>query len=135
MGSDWRYKCRVFCFCAAFGFDQEEVIGSTSDELNLQSSEEKARLLPIILDYLKEETKGYDKKELESLTFEDKEKLFLKLKSVDEKKGFEVNYTMKNGGIFSSIVCFEIIQIENKKYIITSYPDISGRKKAEEDSI
>lgn len=75
-------------FYASFGYTKEEVIGKTSEELNLISAEEKAN-------------------------------------------GLEVLFTRKNGETFFAIVSYGIIEISNEKYTITSYQDISERKKAE----
>ena len=46
-------------------------------------------------------------------------------------KDFEISYTRKNGEIFPALVSFELIRIGTESYTVTSYQDITVRKKAE----
>jgi len=116
-------------FCTAFGYSRDEVIGHTSDELNLLSPEESERLLSLILGYLKE---NRTLAELQSLSAKETEKLLIKLKQANALKSFEVRYTRKNGETFFALVSYEIIEIGNARYTITSYQDITERKKVED---
>ena len=60
------------------------------------------------------------------------EKLLFKLREKMFSNGFEVLYTRKNKETFYALVFYEIIEIGNKKYALTSYQDITERKKAEQ---
>jgi len=115
-------------FHESFGYNKEEVIGHTSQELKLISPEEEARLLPILLDYLNE-TRSVA--ELQALPVEEREKLVVKLKDAMGTSGLEVLYTRKNGETFYALLSYELIEIDGKKYTITSYYDISEQKNAE----
>lgn len=115
-------------FYSSFGYSKEEVIGHTSEELNLVSQEENERLLPIILASLNE---SRSVEELKALSVEETLKLLEKLKQEMFRNGFEVKYTKKNGETFFALVFYEIIEIGNKNYSITCYKDISERKKVE----
>ncbi len=119
-------------FYKYFGYAEEEVIGNTSQELKLLSPEEEARLVPIILDYL-HETRSVA--ELQALSPEESEKILNKLKEAMGTMGLEVLYTRKNGETFYAILSYDQIEIDHKKYIITSYQDINEQKKAEEKII
>jgi PAS domain S-box-containing protein len=90
-----------------FGYTEKEVIGHTSDELNLVSVEENARLLPIILGYLEESRSA---EELRALPIEETEKLLIKLREKIFKNGFEVLYTRKNKKTFYALVFYEVIE-------------------------
>lgn len=114
-------------FYKSFGYTKEEVIGHTTEELNLVSTEENERLLPIIMGYLQEERPV---EELKVLPAEERANLLLKLKEKMFENGFEVLYTRKNGETFYAIVFFEVIELGNKKYALNSYQDITERKKA-----
>ena len=116
-------------FYKYFGYSPEEVIGHTSEELNLVSAEENARLIPLIMSYLDDER---SLEELQHLTPEETEEILQKLKEKMFKNGFEVKYTRKNGESFYAMVFFEVTAIGNKKYTITSYLDITERKNTEE---
>ena len=116
-------------FYKYFGYGKDEVIGNTSQALKLMSPEEEARLFPIILAYLKE-TRSVA--ELQALPREESEKLIIRLKQVMGTKGIEILYTRKNGETFYAILSYDQIEIENIKYTITSYQDISEQKKAED---
>jgi signal transduction histidine kinase/CHASE3 domain sensor protein len=119
-------------FYKYFGYSKEEIIGHSSQDLKLISPEEEARLFPIILAYLKE-TRSIA--ELQALPPEENEKLVTKLKQAMGDMGIEVLYNRKNGETFYAIVSYDQIEIENKKYTITSYQDISAQKKAEDKII
>ncbi|HXU26222.1 MAG TPA: CHASE3 domain-containing protein, partial [Bacteroidia bacterium] len=84
-------------FYSYFGYTPEEVIGHTSEELNLVSPEENARLLPLILSYL-EENRSVE--ELRALPANEMEKLLIKLRENMFGNGFEVLYTRKNKETF-----------------------------------
>jgi len=111
-----------------FGYSKEEVIGHSSQELKLTSPEEDARLLQILLGYL-HETRSVS--ELQALPQQEREKILRKLKQNMGNNGLEVLYTRKNGKTFYAILSYDIIEIDNKKYTITSYQDVSNRKEAE----
>ncbi len=111
-----------------FGYTKEEVIGHTSEELNLVSPEENARLIPIIMSYL-EDNRSIE--ELQKLSPDETEKLLIKLREKMFGEGFEVLYTRKNKETFFALVFYEIIAIGNKKYALTSYQDITERKNNE----
>lgn len=115
-------------FCKSFGYNKEEVIGHTSQELKLTSPEEEARLLPILLAYLNE-TRSVA--ELQALPPEENEKLVMKLKQAMGDINLEVLYNRKNGETFYAILSYDLIKVDNKKFTITSYLDISEQKKAE----
>ncbi|HEY5393326.1 MAG TPA: response regulator, partial [Hanamia sp.] len=116
-------------FLTLFGYSREEIIGRTSAELKLVSAEEGARLLALILNYLKEKRTPA---ELQLLSIEEKEQLLVDLNIAMDKKGFEVEYTRKNGELFFASIWYEIIEVDGEKYTITSYQDITERKKNEE---
>lgn len=111
-----------------FGYTKQEVIGHTSEELNLVSPEENARLLPIILSYLDE---NRSVAELQALPVDEMEQLLIKLRERMFGDGFEVEYTRKNKETFFALVFYEIIAIGNKKYALTSYQDITELKRTE----
>lgn len=115
-------------FYLSFGYEKAEVIGRTSEDLNLISREENERLLPIMLDSLNE---NRSVEELKALSVDETTELLEKLKLELFKDGFEIKYTKKNGETFFALVFYEIVEIGNKKYTITCYKDISERKKAE----
>lgn len=116
-------------FYNTFGYTKQEVIGRTSEELNLIAPEEHNRVIAIILSSLNEKRSV---SELESLSVEDTEALLLKLKQVNAMKHLEIQYTRKNGETFYAILSYETIRIGNQSYTITSYQDITDRKIAEE---
>ncbi len=115
-------------FYKSFGYSKEEVIGHTTEELKLVSPEENARLFPILLGYINE-TRSIA--ELQALPPSEGEKLLVKLKQAMGDKGIEVLYTRKNGETFYAIVSYDLIEIGNKNYAITSYQDISEQKNTE----
>jgi len=117
-------------FYELFGYSKGEVIGRTSEELNLVSAEENARLLPIILGYLHEERSV---EELKVLPADERAKLLIRLKEKMFERGFEVVYTKKNGDTFFAIVFFEVIDIGNKKFALSTFQDISEMKKVTKD--
>ena len=114
-------------FFSAFGYSKAEVINHTADELNLVSQEETARLLPIILGHLQE---NRTVEELQALPGEERAELLLQLREKMFQNGFEVSYTRKTGETFIAIVFYEIIDIGNIKYALTSYVDITEHKEA-----
>jgi two-component system CheB/CheR fusion protein len=116
-------------FYSAFGYSENEVIGHTSEELKILSPEENKRLITIIMQVL-QETRTLE--ELRSLSPEETEELLIKLKQSDLIKNIEVLYTRKNGKQFPALVSYETIRIGNERYTITSYHDITERKKVEE---
>jgi PAS domain S-box-containing protein len=113
-------------FYSQFGYSEAEVIGHTTEELKLISPEENERLVALIMDYLKEERSV---EELRTLSLEETEELLLKLKEANVLKNFEILYTRKNGETFFALVSYEIVGIGNQRYTITSYQDITERKK------
>ncbi len=115
-------------FYTYFGYTKEEVIGHNSDDLNLISAEENARLLPLILSHL-EENRSVE--ELKALPIEKTEELLIKLREKMFANGVEVLYTRKNKETFFALVFYEIIAIGDKKYALTSYQDITERKNIE----
>lgn len=114
-------------FFRNFGYSEDEVLGFTTEELNIVSKEENERLIPIILSFLEEDRSI---EELQQLPPEETEQLLLKLRLKMFKDGFEVKYTKKSGENFYALVYFEVIEIAGTKYTITSYQDITERKKA-----
>ena len=124
-----RIKYANKLFYAVFGYNEEEVIGHTSEELNLIGPEENERLIAFILDYLKE-TRSVA--ELRALSREETEALLIKLRQSDAMKNFEVLYTRKNGETFPAQINYEIMRMGDERYTITSYQDITDRKKAQE---
>lgn len=119
-------------FLDTLGYAKEEVIGHTSEELNLIPPDEAARLVPLIMGYLKEEIKGRSIEELATINDEEKESLLKSLRAIEEMKNFEVKYAKKNGEIFPVLISFKLVTIADEKYIISSFLDISERKKADE---
>jgi signal transduction histidine kinase len=115
-------------FHKLFGYSRDEVIGRTSDELELLSGEEQARVYPILLSYLNEKR---SLAELRSLPAEEREDLLLRLKEAMGNSGLEVLYTKKSGETFDAVLFYDVIEIDAKKYSITSYLDVSEQKKAE----
>ncbi|HTB06534.1 MAG TPA: CHASE3 domain-containing protein [Bacteroidia bacterium] len=115
-------------FYKTFGYSQEEVIGSSSEELKLISPEEEARLFPILLTLLNE-TRSIE--ELQALPPEEGAKLLVKLKEAMGTTGLEVLYSRKNGEKFYAIVSYDLIEIDGKNYNVTSYQDISEQKNNE----
>jgi light-regulated signal transduction histidine kinase (bacteriophytochrome) len=77
-----------------------------------------------------QETRSLD--ELRNLSAEETEELLIRLKQSDLIKNIEVLYTRKNGDQFPAIVSYETIHIGNERYTITSYQDITERKKVEQ---
>jgi len=116
-------------FYSTFGYSENEVIGQTTEELHLLSAEENERLIVIIMQVL-QETRSLD--ELRNLSVEETEELLIRLKQSDLIKNIEVLYTKKSGEQFPAIVSYETIHIGNERYTITSYQDITERKKTEE---
>lgn len=115
-------------FYNLFGYTKEELIDHTSEEMNLVSQKENERLLPIIMSYLQEERSVEG---LKALPEEDRVNILLTLKEKMFKNGFEVEYTRKNGETFFAVVFFEVIHIGNKKYTLTTYLDVTERRKVE----
>ncbi|MBA3682142.1 MAG: PAS domain S-box protein [Bacteroidetes bacterium] len=116
-------------FCSYFGFtNKAEVIGHTSEELNLISPEENARILPIIMSYLDE---NRSVAELQALPPEEIEKVLIKLREKMLGAGFEIVYTKKNKETFNALVFYEIIAVGEKKFALTSYQDITDLKRTE----
>ena len=115
-------------FYSYFGYTPQEVIGHTSEELQLVSPEENARLFPIIMSYLDD---NRSREELRALPPDEIEQLLIKLRQKMYGDGFEVVYTRKNKETFYALIYYEIIEIGNKKYALTSYQDITERRSAE----
>lgn len=115
-------------FCTTFGFTKEEVIGYTSEELDLISKEENDKVIALVMSHLND---SRSLEELQSLSIEETEELIIKLKQIDEVKNFEILYTKKDGRTFPALVSYDTIRIGNDRFNITSYQDITERKKAE----
>ncbi len=115
-------------FYEYFGYSSEEVIGQKAEALKLVSPEEEARLFPILLGLLNE-TRSIA--ELQALSQEESEKLVIRLKEAMGNNGLIVLYTRKNGEPFYAILSYDIIEIDHKKYTVTSYQDVNEQKKAE----
>lgn len=123
-----KIKYANHAFCALFGYAKEEVIGRTSEEMNLVAPEENARLVTVILSILQE---SRSLEELQALSAEEREELLVKLKQSDVMKDFEVEYTRKNGETFAALVSFEVIPFLTESFTVASYQDITERKKAQ----
>jgi signal transduction histidine kinase/CHASE3 domain sensor protein len=119
-------------FYDAFGYTEEEVIGHTSEELKLVGAEETQRIEAIKLELLQEKR---SLEELQALSVEETEQLLVKLRQREEMKNFEILYTRKNGEIFPAIVSFEILGFGAQRFTLTSYYDISDRKKFEQEIV
>jgi PAS domain S-box-containing protein len=115
-------------FYKYFGYSSEEIIGHSTEELKLISDEEEARLLPILFAYLNE-TRSVA--ELQNLSREEGEQLLLNLRKALGTRGLDVLYTRKNGETFYANFSYDLIEIDNKKYSISSYQDVSEQKSAE----
>ena len=115
-------------FYSLFGYGEAEVIGHSSEELNLLDTEEYNRVVGLIFSYLSE---SRSLEEVQGLSKEETEGLLVKLRRSDKMKDFEVQYTRKNGETFPALVSFELIRIGAESFTVTSYHDITTRKKAE----
>lgn len=115
-------------FYNAFGYSKEEVIGYSAEELNLIDPVEYKRVIDVIFGYLQE---NRSLAEVQALSKEETEALLLKLKQSEKMNDFEILYTRKNGETFPALVSFEVIRIGTESYTVTSYQDITERKKAE----
>lgn len=116
-------------FYNAFGYNEEELIGRTSEELNLLDPEEYKRVIDLIFGYLQE---SRSVAEVQALSKEETEELLVKLNQSENMKDFEILYSRKNGEKFPAIVSYEVIRIGTESFTVTSYQDITLRKKAEE---
>lgn len=116
-------------FCSIFGYSKEEIIGKTSKELQLIGPQEYERVISYIFGYLQE---NRSLEEVKALSIDETEELLLRLKQTDAMKDFEIEYTNKSGEVFPAIVSYEIIRLNSERYTVTSYQDISERKRAEE---
>lgn len=116
-------------FCSIFGYTKEEIIGKTSEELELIGPQEYERVISYIFGYL-QENRSLEK--VKALSIDETEELLLRLKQTDAMKDFEVEYTRKSGEVFPAIVSYEIFRLNSERYTVTSYQDISERKRAEE---
>jgi signal transduction histidine kinase/CHASE3 domain sensor protein len=119
-------------FYDAFGYTEEEVIGHTSEELKLTGDEETQRITGILLDLLQE---SRSLEELQALSVEETEELLIKLRQKEEMKNLEILYTRKNGENFLATVSFEIIGFGPQRFTLTSYYDITDRKKFEQEIV
>lgn len=115
-------------FYNSFGYTKEEVIGRSSEDLNLLDPEESKRVVDLIFGYLLE---SRSIAEVQALSKDEKEALLLKLNQSEKMKDFEILYTRKNGEKFPALVSYEVIRIGTESYTVTSYQDIAERKKAE----
>ena len=116
-------------FYSIFGYAKEEVIDHTTEELQLLSDKENERIIKIIMHALQE---NRSIAELKKLSVEETEELLVKLKQADSIKNLEILYTKKNGNQFTALVSYETIGISHERYTITSYHDITERKKNED---
>jgi signal transduction histidine kinase len=116
-------------FCTTFGYAKEEIIGHTAEELNLIESDEYQRVIEYIFGHLQEKR---SLEQVQSLSVEEMEALLIRLRETQAMKDFEVQYTRKKGDTFPVIISFEVIRISSKHYTVTSYMDITERKKTEE---
>lgn len=116
-------------FYNTFGYAKEEVLGHSTEELNIISKAENERLIPIVMDYLQE---GRSVEELKALSPEETSKLLVILKEKMFENGFEILYTKKTGEDFFANIYYEVIDMGDKKYTLTSYQDITERKKIEQ---
>ncbi|WP_062054950.1 PAS domain-containing sensor histidine kinase [Sediminicola sp. YIK13] len=116
-------------FCSTFGYTKEEVIGKTSEELELIGPQEYERVIAYIFGYLQEK-RSLD--EIKAMSIDETEQLLMRLKQTGALKDFEVQYTRKSGEVFPVMISFEIIKLNSERYTVTSYQDISERKRANE---
>jgi PAS domain S-box-containing protein len=116
-------------FCEVFGYSRDEVIGLEAVKLGIIDTEEYQRIAALVLAQL---NLKYSGEKLNNLTPEETEGILLKLENSKAMKDFEVRYRRKNGESFEAIVSFEVIRLNNERYTVTSYLDITERKKAEE---
>lgn len=128
MGSN-RIKYANKLFCETFGLTPEEIIGHTSEELNLITPEENQRLVGIIFGLL-QETRSLE--ELKNISGEEREEILLKLKQSETMRNLEVNYVRRNGETFPATVSYEVFRYGSEKYTIVSYLDITERKKTQQ---
>lgn len=119
-------------FYDAFGYTEEEVIGHTSEELKLVRPDETQRIEAFLLDLLQE---NRSLEELQALSVEETEQLLIKLRQKEEMKNLEILYTRKNGESFPATVSFEIIGFGPQRFTLTSYYDITDRKRYEEEIV
>lgn len=115
-------------FYNAFGYSPEEVIGNTAEGLGLMGPLEYKRVIDKITQLLGEKR---NIKELMTLSTEETEDLLNRLKQTEEMKNFEILYTRKNGETFPALVSYETMRLGAKSYTITSYLDITERRKTE----
>ncbi len=115
-------------FCTTFGYDKEEVIGRSAQELQLIGAEEYQRVVAYIFGHLQEER---SLEELQSVSPAESEALLQRLRESEATKHFEVKYKRKNGELFPAVVSFEILKLNSENYAVTSYMDITERKKNE----
>ncbi|MBC8770580.1 PAS domain S-box protein [Arenibacter sp. BSSL-BM3] len=116
-------------FCEAFGYEKEEIIGNTAEEIPLIHPDEYERIVDHILKNLNEDL---SLKEIQAMSVEETELLLLKIKQSEAMNGFEIQYTRKNGEKLPVFVSYELIRLNSDRYILTTYLDITERKKAEE---
>lgn len=116
-------------FCSVFGYTKEEIIGRSAEELQFISPQEYARVVAYVFNHLKEKR---SLEEVKALTVEETEELLTRLKQTDAMKDFEVRYTHKSGETIPTIISYEIIRLQKERFTVTSYHDITERKKAEE---
>ena len=86
-------------FLQVFGFKKEEVIGFTSKDLNL------------FVDY------------------EDRKKAIELIKKRGKINGFETRMRCKDGNILTGLLFADIIELEERHYLITVFNDITEYKK------
>lgn len=114
-------------FCDVFGYTKDEIIGKSSTEL--MSEEEYLRVSELFYHHLQD---SRSLKELREVRGKEKEKLLMKFKKNDSLRYFEIQSKRKNGESFPALVSFELVSINNERFIVTSYQDITERKRTEE---
>jgi len=88
-------------FLRAMGFQREEVLGHTGEELGIW------------------------------VDFEDRAKFIQTLQVFGSTRDLEVSLRSKSGGILIGLMSAEILQLNGETYLLSTFVDISERKRAE----
>ncbi len=83
--------------------------------------------------YRRVETYDKTNAELEMINQIQNEVIFKELKENSRIRNKEIEFTKKSGEIFYGLISADVISIDEHKYFLCAYTDISQRKKAEKD--